>query len=177
MARQTSRQRIESCAWQSGRHAAAELANRIVGASDVGEGKARELINDIGLDYERLDQALPDSVKQQYNIDSLWSKDAGEILDRVIEGRVATDRIEHSSLPLDLMRSLISTANNTTIPRGSKNSGLNAHRLNTGYVKNYRPYQIRGSETTELGRTTTSCTRAYTGDMLERRRCSTSRWY
>ena len=148
-----------------------ELANRIVGASDVGEGKARELINDIGLDYERLDQALPDSVKQQYNIDSLWSKDAGEILDRVIEGRVATDR-DRAFVAAAGLDEIVDKYGKTTLRflQDSKNAGLNAHRLNTGYVKNYRPYQIRGDlkPLSQGERPPAALYDTFTGDMLER---------
>ena len=148
-----------------------ELANRIVGASDAGEGKARQLINDLGFDYEQLDQALPDSVKQDYGVDSLWSKDAGEILDRVIEGRVATarDKAFVSAAGLDDIVDRYGKATDDFLER-SKVSGLNAHRLSTGYSEAYRPYQIRGDlkPLSQGERPPAALYDTMTGDMLER---------
>lgn len=118
-------------------------AGRIMQASDRGEGAARELVTEIGMEFEELERALPDSVKSQFGVESLWSEEVGRTIDRVIEGRSATKRdqdfIQAAGLQPIIERYGELTAD---ILRRSKDAGINSQAVTTGYAKQYRPYNI-----------------------------------
>ena len=118
-------------------------AGRIMQAADEGEGAARELVTEIGMEFEELERTLPDSVKRQFGVETLWSEDVGQKIDRVIEGRSATqadkDFIQAAGLQPIIDRYGDVTAD---ILRRSKSAGINSQAVSTGYTKQYRPYQI-----------------------------------
>lgn len=118
-------------------------AGRIMQASDKGEGAARELVTEIGMEFEELERALPDTVKSQFGVETLWSEKVGRTIDRVIEGRSATKRdqdfIQAAGLQPIIERYGELTAD---ILRRSKDAGINSQAVTTGYAKQYRPYNI-----------------------------------
>ena len=118
-------------------------AGRIMQAADEGEGAARELVTEIGMQFEELERTLPESVKRQFGVETLWSEEVGQKIDRVIEGRAAT-QADKDFIQAAGLQPIINKYGDVTadILRRSKDAGINSQAVSTGYTKQYRPYQI-----------------------------------
>jgi len=150
------------------------MAQRFHAAGQEGAAKGRVKAAD-SADLLRRAKIDP-AVAARTGINDVWSTDAFEAIDRVVEGLSATPKDYDFVNSTPEVKQFVERWLTQDAPgalAASKDMGLRAHQLQHAYGAGYRPYQLEGRFDDIVGGPKTAKTAIYdtvTGDMLKRQK-------